>query len=692
MLSYILKVTLCWAAFYLIYHLLLRRETFFRLNRWYLLGTALLSLVLPYLHLQFFAEAPAAAPVVIYLQPITIGVEQLETVIISASNEAAVFDYWQLLGWVYLAGVALALCRFGYGLFKIFKLYRAGEKEVHGSYRYIATPMSHVPFSFFKNLFWSKEFQVSEEDRQNILRHEEAHIFQRHSVDVILLELLGIVFWCSPLIYLYKKAVKTTHEYLADDEVLRNASRKRYGRLLLRQFQPTPQIAISNSLFSSQLKERIVMMTKTKSSKSAAAKYLAALPILVLLVLVFSSGKIPEMQAIMEKMDDLPGEQPQLTFERGTTEPPFRLSGNNIATQTTTTSDTLPTGEGDVFKVVEEMPRFPGCEDVDGIEERKLCSQKKMLEFVLDNLKYPAEAREKNIEGMVVVSFIVEKDGSIADAEIVRGIGGGCDEEVLRLAYLMPNWIPGKQRGQNVRVQFNLPVRFKLDSKAVSEKEKEEVDEMPRFLAGCENLVGEEQSKCSNVELINFIVENLKYPKGAKENGVEGMVVAKFTIAADGSLQDPKVVKSLEPSCDTEVLRVLALMPNWQPGEKDGQPVAVEMKLPFKFALPKADGTPSAKTKAKPSSAVEFFEVYPNPSNENGFTYRFKTEAGPIKFVVTDILGKQLASVPFDSYDGTEQTVRFDGLFEKNAVRGNVIATLLDADGNVLDNVKVVIQ
>ncbi len=322
MLSYILKVTLCWGVFYLLYHLLLRRETFFRLNRWYLLGTALLSLVLPYLHLQFFAQAPAAAPVVNYLQPITIGVEQLETIIISASNEAVGFDYWKLLAWIYAGGLALALGRFGYGLSKIFKLYRAGEREAQGNYRYIATPIPHVPFSFFKNLFWSKEFQVSEEDRRNILRHEEAHIFQMHSVDVILLELLGIVFWCSPLIYLYKKAMKTTHEYLADDQVLRNASRKRYSRQLLRQFQPMPQIAISNSLFSSQLKERIVMMTKTKSSKSATMKYLAALPILVLLVLVFSSGKISTMQDIIEKMDDLPGEQPQLTAEKGTSENP----------------------------------------------------------------------------------------------------------------------------------------------------------------------------------------------------------------------------------------------------------------------------------------------------------------------------------------------------------------------------------
>ena len=117
----------------------------------------------------------------------------------------------------------------------------------------------------------------------------------------------------------------------------------------------------------------------------------------------------------------------------------------------------------EIFKVVEEMPRFPGCEDMAGeTDEKKACADKKMLEFVYQNIRYPKEAREKGIEGMAVVSFIVGKDGVIREPKIVRGIGGGCDEEVLRMANLMPQWIPGKQRGRVVDVQFNLPVRFKL--------------------------------------------------------------------------------------------------------------------------------------------------------------------------------------------------------------------------------------
>lgn len=121
----------------------------------------------------------------------------------------------------------------------------------------------------------------------------------------------------------------------------------------------------------------------------------------------------------------------------------------------------------EIFKVVEQMPRFPGCEDVSGTnEEKKACADKKMLEFIYKNVKYPAIARENGIQGRVVIQFVVEKDGTITDARIVRDIGAGCGEEALRVVNSMNSmprkWSPGKQRGQPVRVQFTLPVSFQL--------------------------------------------------------------------------------------------------------------------------------------------------------------------------------------------------------------------------------------
>ncbi|MBK8489563.1 MAG: TonB family protein [Saprospirales bacterium] len=117
----------------------------------------------------------------------------------------------------------------------------------------------------------------------------------------------------------------------------------------------------------------------------------------------------------------------------------------------------------EIFKVVEDMPRFPGCEDESNKDDRKKCAEQKMLEYIYKNIKYPAIARENGVEGTVVITFVVEKDGAITDARIARDIGAQCGQEALRVVDDMPKWVPGKQRGRAVRVQFNLPVKFKLE-------------------------------------------------------------------------------------------------------------------------------------------------------------------------------------------------------------------------------------
>lgn len=787
MLSYLLKTTLCWSVFYLLYHLWLGKETFFKINRWYLLGTAMFGALIPLVDFQWLVPVHEEPAIVHYMQPITLGMDQFESVIVTASAEETGFDWWGILLAAYCLGSAVALFRLLHGLFKIKHLYQVGEKSSLPKYSFINTPAPHIPFSFFKNLFWSKQFEVDEEDRLSIIRHEEAHIFQWHSVDIILFEILGMLFWFNPFIYLYKKAIKTTHEYLADDYVVAQSGRKKYGQLLLRQSQSGMQIAISNSLFSSQLKNRIVMMTKNKSNNLASLKYLAVLPLMALLFLAFSFNS-PDRMAQNNQVDDqetttsldtmpdgevfkmvedmpkFPGcaeiadqaeqkkcaDQKMLDFifsnlkypkearEKGLEgmvvasfiiEKDGSISGAKIIRsigggcdeetlrvinampnwipgkqggkavrvqfnlpirfkldasapsnkeETKTTED--KSTDDEVFKVVEEMPRFPGCEEIPDAEKRNACAQTKMFEFIFKNIKYPKSAQEEGIEGVSVVKFVVEKDGSIADAEIVRSIGGGCDEEVLKLVYMMPNWVPGKQGGKVVRTVFNLPVKFKLDED--SKKSNNEVEQVARFMACPGETDFERQQECSFKGLIDYVSENLKYPEAAKKNGIEGNVVVKFTVAADGSIQNPQAVKGIGGGCEEEALRLMKSMPNWIPGMKDGKPVATELTLPFNFALPNRGN----------DTKVEVFDVYPNPSNENGFTLKFKAKAGPVRLRVIDIDGRELSNLPFDNYDGTLQESRFDGLFQKNAKRGNVIVSLLDQHGKTLKSTTVVLQ
>ncbi|MEK7255733.1 MAG: energy transducer TonB, partial [Bacteroidota bacterium] len=120
-------------------------------------------------------------------------------------------------------------------------------------------------------------------------------------------------------------------------------------------------------------------------------------------------------------------------------------------------------GIGAIFIIVEDKPAFPGCENVVNKKEREICADTKLLQYLYGNIKYPTIARENGVEGTVVIRFVVEKDGSISAAQIVRDIGAGCGQEALRVVNTMPKWNPGKQLGRPVRVQFNLPVKFKLE-------------------------------------------------------------------------------------------------------------------------------------------------------------------------------------------------------------------------------------
>ena len=320
---------------------------------------------------------------------------------------------------------------------------------------------------------------------------------------------------------------------------------------------------------------------------------------------------------------------------------PKTATNNNVtARNASANTDTVPkkqatnipppppptSDEAEVFKVVEVMPMFPGCEDMEGSNgEKKRCADDKMLQFIYKNLKYPAEAKAKGVQGTVIVQYVVGKTGELKDIKILRDIGFNCGEAALDVVRQMPKWNPGKQRGKVVDVQFTLPVRFKLEKGAdtpnkpvapgkaksnsnsalrksavresspppppppPSKKEEEIfkiVEQMPRF-AGCEEMDGSEQdkSKCASEKMLQFVYNNLEYPKIARENGVEGTVVVQYTIDKSGELRDAKVVRDIGANCGQAALDVVNKMPTWIPGKQRGKAVSVLYTMPVKFKL-----------------------------------------------------------------------------------------------------------
>ncbi|MHC1704454.1 MAG: TonB family protein [Tenuifilaceae bacterium] len=232
----------------------------------------------------------------------------------------------------------------------------------------------------------------------------------------------------------------------------------------------------------------------------------------------------------------------------------------------------------EVFLVVEKMPNFGGGDP------------NEFRAYVAANLQYPKIAIEKGIQGRVFVQYVVEADGSITNVKILRGVDPILDKEAIRVVESSPKWNPGMQRGKAVRVQFTFPITFVLgDSENKSQPQKTDtektiskeedvftvVEQVPTFGSGDPN------------EFRTWVAANMKYPKVASDNGIQGKVYVQFVIEADGSLTNAKILRSVDPALDKEALRIVQSSPKWNPGMQKGKPVKVQFTFPIAFIIAK---------------------------------------------------------------------------------------------------------
>ncbi|MCB9036899.1 MAG: TonB family protein [Lewinellaceae bacterium] len=623
MIPYILQITFCWAAFYALYAGLLSRATFFNHNRAYLLGSLVLGLILPLAGWQLWLPAGQPELLTVTLQPITIGMENLEVVVMATAAEPGL-GWWEALLAVYWLGVGIAGLRFAYGLRKLWRLHRGSERRKQDGYTLVFTEEWHAPFSFFNTLFWSRQMPYPPEDEKKIIRHERAHMRGWHSLDVLLVELLGIVFWLSPMIYLYSRSLRVVHEYLADAAVLRTTKKKKqYGHLLLSQSQSGHPIVLANHFINSQLKKRILMMTKTKSKRHILTRYLLALPLLFVLALAFAR----------------PGSAEEVL--------PIAPAPVEKAVEAT---------KGDV----DRMPVFAGCETEKTESEQASCSKQKLVEFMIDNLKYPEAAQKAKVEGKVLVQFTIARDGSVQEAEVLQGIGYGCDEAALAVVNAMPSWTPAIKDGKPVSLQMTLPFTFSLPKgTAQLGEDKEEVfkvvEEMPRF-PGCEeeNVPEGEMVQCSNRKLIEYIFTNVKYPREAKDAGIEGTAIVSFVVDKDGWVKDIKVARPLHERIDAEVIRVVKQMnemdQRWIPGRQKGQAVNVQFNLPVKFLLD-AERKQLQLPEGAKDLKLQNFNASPNPTS-GLLNLRFEAEAQPTVIRILNSNGQEVLREAINRFEG----------------------------------------
>ena len=599
--AYLLKVNVAFVLFYAFYRLFFYKDTFFKLRRAILLAFFGLALFYPLLNIQDWVRQQEPIADVIYMYS-----AMLPEATAKADAAASVDWYgWLLgsLGFIYWGIVAFLCGRFLVQLSSILWLAHTSERVVIHETPVYALRKAAGPFSFFRMVFLHPESH-SDKETDEILTHECTHVSQWHSIDVILSEMMCMACWFNPFVWLLKREVRHNLEYLADNTVIQSGyDSKSYQYHLLGLAHHQSVTTLYNSFNVLHLKNRIMMMNKKRSPGIVRTKYLIFIPLVGILMLLSNieavarltvrlaneatvSNAMVTATGILVDETGQPligasvvvkgGKERTITDKKGAFS--LEVPANAIlrcsyqgresqevlaADMTNNTHLSLSSKSREmneqVFTVVEKMPSFPG-------------GDAELLKYIATNIKYPKESQDNGEQGRVICSFIVGRDGSVNNPEVLRGVTPLLNEEAVRVINTMPRWNPGMQRGKAVAVKYTVPITFRLKSPV--EEAKEEtltvVDVMPQYPGG---------------ELLKFIAQSIKYPTDAQEAGVQGRVICSFVVDKKGNIVEPKIIRGIDPSLDAEALRVIGMMPRWTPGRQDGKAVRVLYTVPITFRL-----------------------------------------------------------------------------------------------------------
>jgi len=426
------------AIFYAFYKVFLRKETFFKLNRVYLLCSLIFAVTIPFFNItiNLFPAISSNGEVINKLVGFKQGYNQLNAVIIYAYSGKLTWNIFiDYLYIIYLLGVFISSLFFTIGLIRIFLLILNSTPKKYGRYRIIESSKILIPFSLFRWIIINPEKHTSE-DMEQIIAHEKMHAFQLHSIDLIIIEVLVILFWFNPFIYWYRKSIREVHEYLADQAVVENGyDRIDYQQLLFCQCTGSRYVGLTSRFSYSLSKNRLKMLTMMKSKSISKIKIALAIPIAIITVFLFANpieivkaqGKTNTETQLVTIQDTVKIEE----FELGKTR--FEEKNGEL-----------------VYFNVEQMPKFQGK----SADEFRL--------FIQKNLKYPEEAQKLGKEGRVFIAFTVGKNGDVKDVDVARGVHPSLDQEAIRVVNISPRWEPGLNEGKEVNVRYTFPIVFKL--------------------------------------------------------------------------------------------------------------------------------------------------------------------------------------------------------------------------------------
>lgn len=424
-MNYLLQANIGLILFYAFYKLLYTRDTLFTSRRSILIISFVMPFIIPLIDIRQWMESQDSMIMMTNFYYSSV----LPEIIVGASNNSIgntplIISEW--IWYIYIIGVIILSIRLMIQTGSIINMIKKSKWETINGIRVKRIENSSGPFSFFGWIFINKE-SLKDDEINEVLIHELTHARQKHSIDVLLAEIVNIICWINPFSWLLKREVRQNLEYLADRKVMESGAEAKSYQYHLLGLAYKPHHGLSNNFNISHLKKRIVMMNKKKTNGAGHIKYaLFAIPAFALLL----AGNI-SCSSEATKNDDVK--------EKAATEKPEVVE---IPAEKADTKD-------EVFMVVEQMPEFPG-------------GMKELMTYLKDNIKYPKAAQDKKVQGRVIVQFVVEKDGTPTEFNVIRSVDPTLDAEALRVMKEMPKWKPGMQKGQAVRVKYTVPVSFKL--------------------------------------------------------------------------------------------------------------------------------------------------------------------------------------------------------------------------------------
>lgn len=501
-LNFLIEANVGLCFFIVLYLVLLSRETDFRFKRLTLIAGLMASLIFPLIHLN---GATTLVPSISNMVP----VYWLPEVVVGNTNavpEKLSFNIWFYIALIYGSGVIVFLSLFLMRLLSMMRLIRQSDAYRDGRFIITESTSSLPTFSFFNFIFIGRKDQINEAEKQQIIEHEKVHGRRLHSFDILLLNILQIFFWFNPLLGVYKKIFIQLHEFEADARAVENRDVNDYCSLLARVALLSADFKLANHFNNSLTLKRINMMRtiKRKIRPWKMAAFFALVPVIFIAIscqdqiaedidsiVKNSAATTNAPEYIQKRLQQLRAEHPEVnyllfqmgngpseeTFKRleqkyglpksmevftgdgesitGASEAGVKIESQKqhdetyiiMAYHEIKKYESFVNADGNVFTVVEKMPEYIGGQEALGA-------------YLSENIKYPKSAFDAGISGTVFMQFIVNADGKISDASILKGVNDDLNNEAMRVVESMPAWVPGEQQGKRVKVKYVLPIKF----------------------------------------------------------------------------------------------------------------------------------------------------------------------------------------------------------------------------------------